>query len=133
MSYKIRLSTEQTYILSEKMQQAASKKQSRRLFAISLRHFGYKIKDISLLTGASEKTVTTWIRLFLAGGFDALLEMNYARDRDSRLRPYKEDIRQFRQTHPKATIEDLQQWLKESFNLKIEYSWLYRYVENHGL
>lgn len=133
MSYKIHLSTEQTYLLAEKMQQAGSKKLSRRLLAISLRHFGYKIKDISLLTGVSEKTVTAWIRLFLDGGFDALLEKHYTPNRNSRLLPYQEEIRRYRKIHPHAKLEDLQQWLKEKFQVEVEYSWLYRYVENHRL
>lgn len=115
------------------MQQAGGKKQSRRLLAISLRHFGYKIKDISLLTDASEKTVTTWIRLFIDGGFDALTEKRYPKNRDSRLLPYQEEIRRYRKIYPKAKLEDLQQWLKEKFQIEVEYSWLYRYVENHGL
>ena len=44
MSYKIRLSTEEAYILADKMQEIQNKKLSRRLLAISLRHYGYKVR-----------------------------------------------------------------------------------------
>jgi transposase len=133
MSYKIRLSTEETYILADKMQEIQNKKLSRRLLAISLRHFGYRIKEISLIVGTSEKTVTTWIKLFLEGGFDKLLKLNYQTDKESRLRPYKEAIRQYRLENPKARLLDLQQWLKEKHQVEVEFSWLYRYLQLHGL
>ncbi|MEL6654678.1 MAG: helix-turn-helix domain-containing protein [Bacteroidota bacterium] len=133
MSYKIQLSTEETYILADKMQEIKNKKLSRRLLAISLRHFGYQIKEISLIVGTSEKTVTNWMKLFLEGGFDALLTLRYQKDKGSKLAPYKSQIEQYFSKHPKAKLADLQAWLQTEYELKVEYSWLYRYLELHRL
>ena len=133
MSYKVRLTTEQSYQLADKMHEVASKKLSRRLLAISLRHYGYPIQEIALLTGVSEKTVTNWIKAFLAGGFDQLLALHYPKRKGSKLSPYEESIRQYQQDHPEARLEDLQRWLAETHGLEVEYSWLYRYLERHGL
>jgi transposase len=133
MSYKIRLSTEETYLLADKMNEIQDKKRSRRLLALSLRHFGYPVKDIALIVGASEKTVTEWMKSFLAGGFDGLLQMHYPKRRGSKLAPYETAIRDFRQKNPEATLEDVQQWLKQEKGLEVEYSWLYRYLERHDL
>ncbi|MEO0472554.1 MAG: helix-turn-helix domain-containing protein [Bacteroidota bacterium] len=133
MSYKIQLSTEEAYILADKMQEIQNKKLSRRLLAISLRHYGYKVKEISPLVGASEKTVTNWMKLFLEGGFDRLLSLQYATDRNSKLRPYQEHIRQYRKAHPQADLQELHAWLKAEHQLVVEFSWLYRYVELHRL
>jgi transposase len=133
MSYKIRLSTEQSYQLADQMNQVSSKKLSRRLLAISLRHYGYPIHDIALLTGVSEKTVTAWIKAFLAGGFEQLLHLQYPKRRDSKLAPHEEAIRAYQAQHPQARIEDLQQWLATEHGLQVEYSWLYRYLERHDL
>ena len=115
------------------MQEIKNKKLSRRLLAISLRHFGYQVKEIALLVGASEKTVTKWIKLFLEGGFDGLLKLKYRSDKDSRLQPYKEVIIQFRKENPKARLVDLQTWLKTEHSVEVEYSWLYRYLQLHHL
>ncbi|MFK7924243.1 MAG: transposase [Bacteroidia bacterium] len=133
MSYKIQLSTEETYVLADKMQEVKNKKLSRRLLAISLRHFGYQIKEISLIVGTSEKTVTNWIKLFLEGGFDGLLKLKYQKDKDSRLRPHKAKIEQYFEEHPRARLADLQSWLAEQHQVEVEYSWLYRYLELHRL
>jgi transposase len=133
MSYKIRLTTEESYQLADKMNEVGSKKLSRRLLAISLRHYGYPIKEIALLTGVSEKTVTAWIKAFLAGGFDQLLQLHYPTRKPSKLAPYEAAIRQYRAQHPAARLEDLQAWLKDAHGVEVEYSWLYRYLERHGL
>jgi transposase len=133
MSYYVKLSTEETYILADKMKEITNKKLSRRLLAVSLRHFGYKMKDIALLTGVSEKTVTTWIKLFLEGGFDLLLAQNYIKDRDSRLTPHKKAIQKLRKDNPDIRLIDIQDWLNEKHGIEVEQSWLYRYIEHHGL
>ncbi|RMG69906.1 MAG: hypothetical protein D6722_09435 [Bacteroidetes bacterium] len=133
MSYKVSLSTEETYLLADYMQAAQTKKQTRRLLAISLRHFGYQVQDIARVVGVSEKTVTTWIKLFLEGGFDALVAFHYPEKRQSQLEPYTEAIRSYQKEHPEATLKDLHAWLAETQQLEIDYSWLYRYVTRHGL
>lgn len=108
-------------------------KLSRRLLAISLRHYGYPVKQIALLTGVSEKTVTEWFKLFLRGGFDELLGLNYPKDRGSKLAPHQADIRRYWADHPQARLEDLQQWLLDTHGVEVEYSWLFRYLKRHGL
>lgn len=133
MSYKVSLSTEESYVLADKMKEINNKKLSRRLLAISLRHFGYKIRNISLIIGVSEKTVTNWIKLFLEGGFDQLLGLNYPKNRNSKLAPYQKVIKTYRKENPTAKLEDLHHWLEETHGVKVEYSWLFRYIELHNL
>ncbi|MEM7659190.1 MAG: helix-turn-helix domain-containing protein, partial [Bacteroidota bacterium] len=96
MSRRVSLSTEETYELAERMEAVGSSKLTRRLLAISLRHFGYKIKAISGILNVSERSISTWIKTFNEGGFDGLLETHYQRNRNSKLQPYQEDIRAYR-------------------------------------
>lgn len=133
MSHKIHLSLEETYLLADRMAQTKNKKLSRRLLAISLRHFGYKIKDIAPITGVSERTVTNWMKCYLEGGLDALLEQHYPTDRGSVLQPHQDAIRQYWVDHPDARLADLQAWLETEKQVTVEYSWLYRYLERKGL
>ena len=133
MSQKVSLSTEETYLLADYMQELTNQKASRRLLAISLRHFGYKIKDIALIIGVSEKSISNWIKLFLKGGFEALLERHYPKRRNSKIAPYEDKIRKYRAANPDARLVDLQSWLKSECQLEVEYSWLYRYLERHQL
>lgn len=133
MSHKIHLSLEETYQLADRMEQTKNRKLSRRLLAISLRHFGYKVKDIAAITGVSERTVTKWLKLYLEGGLDALLEQHYQKERGSVLAPHQEAIIQYFQDHPTARLEELQQWLKAEKGVEVEYSWLYRYLERKGI
>lgn len=133
MSYKVNLSTEESYILADKMKEVKNKKLSRRLLAISLRHFGYKIRDISLIVGVSEKTITNWIKMFLEGGFDQLLGLHYPKSRNSKLEPYQDSIKKYKEKYPDAKLEDIQRWLKTEHEIEVDYSWLFRYIELHKL
>ncbi|MEO1451015.1 MAG: helix-turn-helix domain-containing protein [Bacteroidota bacterium] len=133
MAYKIRLTTEETYLLADYMQAATQKRQSRRLLAISLRHYGYAVQDIAKLTGVSQRTVTNWFKRYLAGGLDALMTFEYPKDRNSRLSPLVADIQLYWLDHPQAQIKDLQDWLDRTHQVQVEHSWLYRYLELHDL
>ncbi len=133
MAYKIHLSTDEAYELADRMQGIDNKKLSRRLLAISLRHYGYPVKQIALLTGVSAKTVTGWFRMFVNGGFDELLKLEYPKNRGSMLEAHQEAIRGFWEERSGATLEELQTWLKEERNIEVEYSWLYRYLDLHHL
>ncbi|MDP5172795.1 MAG: helix-turn-helix domain-containing protein [Bacteroidia bacterium] len=133
MSHKVRLSLEEAYLLADRMKQVSSKKLSRRLLTISLRHFGYKIKDISAVVGVSERTITKWIKLYLEEGLDGLLEQHYPENRGSKLFPHQQAIRQFWVEHPNATLQQLQTWLATARQVEVEYSWLYRYLERNDL
>jgi len=133
MSYKIRLSTQQSYELADHMNAISNKKLLRRLLAISLRHYGYPVKEIAALTGVSTKTITNWMKIFVEKGFEGLLETHYPKRRDSILQPYEAVIRSFFESNPKGRVEDLQAYLLEKHDIKVEYSWLYRYITLHEL
>lgn len=133
MSHKIHLSLEETYQLADRMEQTRNRKLSRRLLAISLRHFGYKVKDIAAITGVSDRTVTKWFKLYLEGGLDALLEQHYKKERGSVLQPHKEAIIEYFELNPTAKLEELQHWLNAEKGVEVEYSWLYRYLERKGI
>lgn len=131
MAHKIRLTLDQQYELADLMQTHKGKKLSRRLLAISLRHFGYTIKEISLLTHVSERTVTNWMKLFAEGGFESLLTLQYKGTPHSKLDPFKAHIQTFLESYPNASIKDLHRFLQKEYQLKVDYSWLYRYVHAH--
>ncbi|MEO0583034.1 MAG: helix-turn-helix domain-containing protein, partial [Bacteroidota bacterium] len=128
MSYRIKLSLDESYELADRMKVVKNRKQSRRLLALSLRHYGYKVKDIAPIIGTSEKTITQWMKLFIEGGFEGLLKMNYPERRGSKLEAYETAIQQKLIQNPQLKLADLQAWLKESHGLEVEYSWLYRYL-----
>lgn len=133
MKTRVRLTLSQKYELADRLKATQNKKLSKRLLCISLRHYGYKISHISSIQGVSERTVTTWIQLFLEGGFDRLMELRYPRHRSSKLTPYLPAIKTWLAAHPHATLEDLQAHLQEQHGLEVEYSWLYRFLRKREL
>lgn len=133
MKTRIRLTLSQKYELADRLKATNSKKLTKRLLSISLRHYGYKISDIAKIQGVSERTVSSWVQMFLKGGFDQLLSLNYESTKPSRLDPYIDDIKNWRQQNPDKTLEELQQYLKDSFQMEVEYSWLYRFVKKREL
>ncbi|WNJ17479.1 helix-turn-helix domain-containing protein [Pontibacter sp. G13] len=131
MSYRIRLTTDQTYQLADLMQETQSKKLSRRLLALSLRHYGYPVHQIAKMIGVSEKTITNWMKQFLEGGFEGLLSLHYPKNKGSKVAPYLDRIQVWKETHPEGTLLELQAWLRDTHHLEVEYSWLYRYLVHH--
>ncbi len=130
MSQHVSLSTEETYVLADLMNEISDKRLNRRLLCISLRHFGYKVAEISILLGVSERTISGWIKLFLAGGFDKLLELRYAGTRDSRLNEVRGKLSTYLAANPKANVRDIQFWLAQE-GVEISHSWLYRWLKLH--
>ncbi len=131
MAYSIRLTTDQQYQLADLMQTHKDKRQSRRLLAISLRHFGYSIKEIGLLTHVSDRTVSSWMKLFYEGGFDALLELKHKGNPDSKLTAYHSHIKAFFAHQEGASLKALHTHLVEEHQLSVDYSWLTRYMKVH--
>ena len=130
MSQKVSLSTEETYILADLMKSITDKRLNRRLLCISLRHYGYRIREISIILGVSERAISGWISRFLAGGFDALLATNYHRVRNSMLNAHRSEIIAYLAAHPEANVRDVQQWLADRGQV-IDHSWLYRWLHLH--
>lgn len=111
------------------MKRATDKKVSRRLLAISLRHFGYPVEEIGRITGVSSRSVTNWLRRFQDQGLEGLMRLDYPTDRGSRLEAHQEAIQAYVIQHPKAKIAEIQQWLSDERGVTVEFSWLYRYVK----
>lgn len=130
MSQHVSLSTEETYVLADLMNEIPDKRLNRRLLCISLRHFGYKIKEISIILEVSERTISGWIKLFLAGGFDELLELRYAGTRDSRLNAVRGALTAYLAENPQASVRDIQLWLAQE-GVEISHSWLFRWLKLH--
>ncbi len=129
MDPKFTLDTNIAYRLADEMKRATDKKVSRRLLAISLRHFGYPVEEIGRITGVSSRSVTNWLRRFQDQGLDGLMRLDYPTDRGSRLEAHQEAIQAYVIKNPKAKIGEIQQWLSSERGVTVEVSWLYRYVK----
>lgn len=130
MSNQVSLSTEETYILADLMKEISDKRLNRRLLCVSLRHYGYRIREISLILGVSERTISGWISRFLAGGFDELLTRQYVRVRESKLNAHRPAIAAYLRAHPQASVRELQEWLAAR-GVGVNHSWLYRWLDLH--
>jgi transposase len=71
--YRIRLSDEQRHALRARTRQAGLAPSTRdRLEMVRLSDAGWSVPRIARHLGQHEQTVRSWVKAFLAGGFDAL-------------------------------------------------------------
>lgn len=72
--YRITLTAAQQHELRQRTHRAGIAPSTRdRLEMVRLSHAGWSVPQIATHLGLHEQTVRTWIKAFVAGGFDALL------------------------------------------------------------
>ena len=133
MAYKLILNEEQIGALNNSLKTDTSVKIYRRLLAVYILHKGYKKKDAAKILDVSQNTITTWLKMYLHGGLTEIEQLNYNRQRSSKLDPYKEKIIEFIKKNNPANVTMVQSWLKSACGLTVEHSWLFRYCRDNNL
>ncbi len=55
----------------------------KRIHAVYFKTFGMTNKEIEKLTGLNREIIGDWLRIYLAGGFEALRQFNYGTNKSA--------------------------------------------------
>lgn len=105
----------------------------RRILAVEKRLQGEKCKEIAKDLSVCLDTVSDWMRIYETGGLEKLRKLNYDGRRISVLEEYKTKIKEHIKLESVRTIEDLQDWLKETHAVIVEQSWLFRFCKKNSI
>ena len=134
MSYTVSLSSDEEQELKKLVKENQNKQNIlKRAYCILLKNEGQKNVNITQLLGIHEDTIADWTKIYLKKGIPGLLRFGYSERRKSQLHPHKTKIKRMAAAKSVKTIEQLQQKVKGSLGIKIEYSWFYRYCKKYGI
>jgi len=133
MACKITLSSAQHEELRQRLRGAKKVKIHRRLKCIEYKSKGASHQDVASVTGVCIETVSHWIALFHAEGFDGLCGFKYEGRRFSRLEPVKNEIRKQVESGNVPTVLALSDWISKKHGIVIQESGLFKFLKKNSL
>lgn len=131
--YTITLSRAALVALKQRRKQEKNQLISNRLRCIYLAHTGKGNRTITEMLAVNKNSVTDWIKLYIDHGLEALCRpINYDR-RSSTLDPYIDHIKQDIQDQTISTLAELQDWIKTTYSIELEQSWLWRCCKKNSI
>ena len=124
--YKIELAKTELKKFVKLKKQEKNKRIFRRLQCLVLSHQGKEYKEIADITGVCVDTVTDWIKLYLDKGISGLCQLNFKDKRQSKINDYIDKIKEDVKNNMIFTLSELQDWIKNNYNIEMETSWLSR-------
>jgi len=100
---------------------------------ITLKKQGPLSKDrLSILTGASDKSIHIWRRHYISGGIEQLLKENRGGKKPAKITSAVHDKLAKRLNSPKEGFRsfiEIQQWLLQEFGIEMQYHAVNKYVK----
>lgn len=132
MKYEIFLTIEELEKLKELKKKHKDKRIFKRLHCIELKNEGMVNRRIAESLDVSERTVITWYKMFIEGGFEELCHFNY-KPRKSYLEDYSDEIEEYINEENISSSKKLQQILFERHNLVAPASTIRGYLKKNTL
>jgi transposase len=119
--YRVRLTDAQQEELRRRSRDPVVKPRTRdRREMVRLSHAGWSVPRIAQHLGVCEATVRSWIKLFLAEGFDALPDRPHPGQSSSLTPAMEEALRQeLRKDERTWTTEQLADWIAQQFGVRL--------------
>lgn len=129
---KIQLNKREEKDLGQRLKTERDAKIFKRLQAIKLKNQGIKNFEIAKIIGVRPETITVWFKLFVSGGFNRLTTLNYL-GTTSKLEPFKDKIKKIIIDENISKLADLQDKVESEFEVKVEFSWFFRWCKKNYL
>jgi transposase len=123
--------TEIEQLEKERWQQPEPRVQ-RRLHALYYKAMGYPHQEITRLVGVSAKTLRTFLRLYQAGGIEALQRLNYPQPVSALAAHQASIVAEFRE-RPAKSIKEATRRIKEKTGVERSRFQVSRFLKQIGL
>jgi len=133
MAYQITLTFEEKKELFTRIKTEKRVKIHRRLKSIEYKIRGINNQDIATALDVRPETITQWLSLFANEGFKGLCHLKYEGRRPGKLAPHKEAIKAYIKEKAPSTLAQLNDWLKSTYGLTMDETWLSRYCKKNSL
>lgn len=133
MHVTLTLSKDDLSNLARAMKEELNIKIYRRLQMLNWKHLGKTNTEIAKLLSVRSETITGWLNIYRSKWLSGLQGLDYTGRRSSKLDSIKDQIIVYIEKENVATLSILQDWIKRTFDLDIEQSWLYRYCKKNSI
>ena len=133
--YRVRLDEAARGELHRRAHEAGAKPRTRdRLEMVRLCNAGWSVPQIACHFGLSERCVRSWIKAFLAGGFDALPDKPHLGQMSALTPKLVAAVRtQVAKGERTWTAQQIADWLAQEQGLRLGSDWLGRLLRRAGL
>jgi len=131
--HKVDLDKRKLAKLRKLKQETTEKRIFRRLQCIELACEGKEYREIASITGVCADTVTDWIKLFSSGGLEGLCRLDFKGKRQSKIDAHIEEIKTDVSNNMISTLAELQDWLRNHYEIEMEKSWLSRCCKKNSI
>ena len=128
----IYLSPSQKLELNKRLKTEKNAKIWKRLLALKLQDQNKNYGEIARTLQVTKDTITNWFKLFKLGGFKELTTLNYS-GTISKLEPFKDKIKKIIEGESVSKLADLQDRVETKYEVKVEFSWFYRWCKKNFL
>ncbi len=132
MKYEIFLTTKELKKLKELKKKYKDKRIFKRLHSIELKNEGMVNRRIAESLDVSERTIITWYKIFIEGGFDELCRFHY-KPKKSYLEKYSDKIEEYINEENISSSNKLQKILLERHGVVVPTSTIRGYLKKNSL
>ena len=129
---RIKLSKEEVEQLDGLLQRERDHKIVRRLMCIRLLNSGMKKTKVKDVLGVTFQTIRDWLVVYRDGGLQALACLHYEGRRQSRLLPYKEEIRRYLEENIVTDGKQVTRFINNVLGVKICYEQTLRFIKKNS-
>lgn len=131
--YKINISKQELEELKKLKKQEKNKRVYRRLQCIHLAAKGKENKEIADIIGVCVDTVTDWIKIYLDEGIVGICKLDFTGRREAAINGHVGDIKKDIEKNNISTLAQLQNWIKDKYEINLEQSWLFRCCKKNSI
>lgn len=129
---KIEFSTEDVERLDYERRYHPHSRVRQRMEAVYLKAIGYQHQEIGRIAGISQKTLRGYLRMYQAGGIEALKELNFYRPQ-SELADHREQLKAEFEARPAKSINEAVQRIEKLTGLRRSPTQVEQFLKKLGL
>ena len=133
MRANIKLTEREEKELRECKRKERRNKVYRRYLYVEMSNKGITNLEIASILGVCNDTLTDWKCIYDESGLKGLSQLNYEGRKESKLNPYKEELREKVKKEEISKLKEIQHFLQEKYSIEIEQSWLSRYCKKNSI
>ena len=116
--YKLSISKKDMKKLIKYKKSVKSAKILKRIQTIILKSNGWNHNKIAEFLGVIDDTITAWIKLFLKGGIEELINLKYKSTKSKLNKEQMEIVREESKNGTFTFAKDVKKYIKENFNIE---------------
>jgi transposase len=128
---KISLTERQKKEIKEAKKQTNKTQLLQRLQCVELKNKHWKHRELEEFFGVCMNTITNWLKAFIEGGIQGLLEWNYKGKQSQLTNEHKEQLKKRHEEKPFDTAKEAKQYIEEALGIEFHLHWVQKLLKKN--